>query len=142
MARRATSTTRPATSRSSRSARSPAAARAYALASTELSLHTLLEEHDFTAAALLLNVLGEGTFLDLLALRRAARARRRDRRGRAARAPRRAPPRALRRSRTSAAGSTRDPDERDALVAAAEARAAKLTSLVGPEPARSPRRSR
>ena len=29
----------------------------YALASTELSLHTLLDERDFTAAALLLNVL-------------------------------------------------------------------------------------
>lgn len=40
--------------------------RGYALASTELSLHSLLAEHDFTAAALLLNVLGEGTFLDLL----------------------------------------------------------------------------
>src|ERR1700744_4466440 len=40
--------------------------RSYALASTELSLHSLLAEHDFTAAALLLNVLGEGTFLDLL----------------------------------------------------------------------------
>ena len=38
----------------------------YALASTELSLHTLLEEHDFSNSALLLNVLGEGTFLDLL----------------------------------------------------------------------------
>ena len=38
----------------------------YALASTELSLHTLLDERDFSAAALLLNVLGEGTFLDLL----------------------------------------------------------------------------
>jgi hypothetical protein len=38
----------------------------YALASTELSLHTLLQEHDFTSASLLLNVLGEGTFLDLL----------------------------------------------------------------------------
>ncbi|HWF33712.1 MAG TPA: hypothetical protein VG295_00020 [Solirubrobacteraceae bacterium] len=38
----------------------------YALASTELSLHTLLEERDFSNAALLLNVLGEGTFLDLL----------------------------------------------------------------------------
>lgn len=37
-----------------------------ALASTELSLKTLLDEDDFTAAALLLNVLGEGTFLDLL----------------------------------------------------------------------------
>ena len=41
-------------------------ARAYALASTDLSLHSLLEESDFSAAALLLNVLGEGTFLDLL----------------------------------------------------------------------------
>ena len=41
-------------------------ARAYALASTELSLHSLLDESDFSAAALLLNVLGEGTFLDLL----------------------------------------------------------------------------
>lgn len=40
--------------------------RGYALASTELSLHSLLEERDFTAASLLLNVLGEGTFLDLL----------------------------------------------------------------------------
>ena len=38
----------------------------YALASTELSLSTLLDEHDFTASSLLLNVLGEGTFLDLL----------------------------------------------------------------------------
>jgi hypothetical protein len=38
----------------------------YAVASTELSLHTLLEEPDFSGAALLLNVLGEGTFLDLL----------------------------------------------------------------------------
>jgi TusA-related sulfurtransferase len=40
--------------------------RGYALASTEVSLHSLLEERDFTAASLLLNVLGEGTFLDLL----------------------------------------------------------------------------
>jgi hypothetical protein len=38
----------------------------YALASIELSLLTLLEERDFSSAALLLNVLGEGTFLDLL----------------------------------------------------------------------------
>jgi hypothetical protein len=38
----------------------------YALASTERSLRSLLEERDFTAASLLLNVLGEGTFLDLL----------------------------------------------------------------------------
>lgn len=40
--------------------------RGYAMASTELSLHSLMAEHDFTAASLLLNVLGEGTFLDLL----------------------------------------------------------------------------
>ena len=37
----------------------------YALASTELSLRTLLEERDFTASSLLLNMLGEGTFLNL-----------------------------------------------------------------------------
>jgi hypothetical protein len=40
--------------------------RAYALASTQRSLHALLEERDFTASALLMNVLGEGSFLDLL----------------------------------------------------------------------------
>lgn len=40
--------------------------RGFALASTQLSLQTLLEEDDFSSAALLLNVLGEGTFLDLL----------------------------------------------------------------------------
>jgi hypothetical protein len=40
--------------------------RAYALASTQRSLHALLQERDFTAAALLLNVLGEGSFIDLL----------------------------------------------------------------------------
>jgi hypothetical protein len=40
--------------------------RSYALAATELSLQTLLDERDFSASALLLNVLGEGTFLDLL----------------------------------------------------------------------------
>jgi hypothetical protein len=40
--------------------------RAYALASTQRSLHALLQERDFTAAALLLNVLGEGSFVDLL----------------------------------------------------------------------------
>jgi len=41
-------------------------ARGYSLASTQLSLHTLMEEEDFSCASLLLNVLGEGTFLDLL----------------------------------------------------------------------------
>ncbi|MHB8499578.1 MAG: hypothetical protein ACYDHE_01365 [Candidatus Acidiferrales bacterium] len=41
-------------------------AHAYALASAQRSLETLLEETDFTASALLLNVLGEGSFIDLL----------------------------------------------------------------------------
>ena len=74
----ATSTTRPATSRCSPSARSPAATPAMPSPSTELSLQTLLDERDFTAASLLLNVLGEGTFLDLLRFVDTARARRRD----------------------------------------------------------------
>ena len=38
----------------------------YAMASTELSLRTLMEEQNFTSSSFLLNVLGEGTFLDLL----------------------------------------------------------------------------
>lgn len=106
---------------------------AYALASTELSLSTLLDEHDFTAASLLLNVLGEGTFLDLLGF-----------------IAKRAPDAA---TATAAALAHRDerrhvyfgishvrrrlrgrPEERDALVAAVEARAAKLASLTGLSP--------
>ncbi len=108
-------------------------ARAYALASTELSLHTLLDETDFTAAALLLNVLGEGTFLDLLrfverhapdaATATAARLAHRDER---------------RHVHFGIAHIRRrlehDPDEKSTLVAAAEARAAKLTSLSGLSP--------
>jgi hypothetical protein len=108
-------------------------ARAYALASTELSLHSLLEESDFSAAALLLNVLGEGTFLDLLrfverhapdaATAAAARLAHRDE---------------LRHVHFGIAHVRRrlaqGPEERDALVAAAEARAAKLTSLSGLSP--------
>lgn len=108
-------------------------ARAYALASTDLSLHSLLEESDFSAAALLLNVLGEGTFLDLLrfverhapdaATAAAARLAHRDER---------------RHVQFGIAHVRRrlalGPDERDALVAAAEARAAKLTSLSGLSP--------
>jgi hypothetical protein len=38
----------------------------YAAASTQLSLKTLFDQHDFTVASFLLSVLGEGTFLDLL----------------------------------------------------------------------------
>ena len=108
-------------------------ARAYALASTDLSLHSLLDESDFSAAALLLNVLGEGTFLDLLrfverhapdaATAAAARLAHRDER---------------RHVQFGVAHVRRrlelGPDERNALVAAAEARAAKLTSLSGLSP--------
>jgi len=106
---------------------------AYALAATELSLQTLLDEHDFSAAALLLNVLGEGTFLDLLAFvathapdaatATAARLAHRDER---------------RHVQFGIAHIrhrlTHDPDERDRLVAAVEARAAKLVSLDGLSP--------
>lgn len=107
--------------------------RSNALAATELSLRTLLEEHDFSAATLLLNVLGEGTFLDLLAFvainapdaatATAARLAHRDER------------RHVQfgishiRHRLSV-----DPDERGKLVAAVEARAARLVDLDGLSP--------
>ena len=105
----------------------------YALASTELSLQTLLDEHDFTAASLLLNVLGEGTFLDLLkfverhapdaATAAAARLAHRDER-------RHVHFGVSHIRRTTA----RDPELAATLVAAAEARAAKLVSLSGLSP--------
>lgn len=105
----------------------------YALASTELSLATLLDEHDFTASSLLLNVLGEGTFLDLLrfievhapdaATAAAARLAHRDER---------------RHVHFGISNIRRvvslDPDAVAPLVAAAEARAAKLVSLSGLSP--------
>jgi TusA-related sulfurtransferase len=100
----------------------------YALASTELSLHSLLAERDFTAAALLLNVLGEGTFLDLLrfvqryapdaATAAAARLAHRDER---------------RHVHFGVAHVryviAKDPEQRDVLIRAAEQRAAKLTEM-------------
>jgi len=105
----------------------------YALASTELSLRTLLDEHDFSGAALLLNVLGEGTFLDLLRF-----------------VERHAPDAATRSAATLAHRDERrhvhfgishirrrlaaDPDEKAALVGAAERRAAKLTEMSGLSP--------
>jgi TusA-related sulfurtransferase len=108
-------------------------ARAHALASTELSLHTLLAERDFTGSALLLNVLGEGTFLDLLrfveqhapdaATAAAARLAHRDERRHVHFGISHV------RSRIES-----DPDAQPALVGAAEARAAKLTSLSGLNP--------
>jgi len=105
----------------------------HALAATELSLRTLLDERDFTNAALLLNVLGEGTFLDLLrfverhapdpATAAAARLAHRD--------ERRHVHFGVSHVRRALAG---DPDRRAALVAAAEQRAAKLTELTGLSP--------
>lgn len=108
--------------------------RSAALESTDLSLQTLLDERDFTASALLLNVLGEGTFSDLLAF-----------------IARHAPDAA---TATAASLARRDeqrhvyfgiahvrrrletdPDQCRLLVAAAEARAAKLTTLTGLSPA-------
>jgi hypothetical protein len=107
--------------------------RGYALASTELSLSTLLEEHDFTASSLLLNVLGEGTFLDLLrfieihapdaATAGAARLAHRD--------ERRHVHFGISHIRRSVAIN---PDAIRPLVTAAETRAAKLTSLSGLSP--------
>lgn len=100
----------------------------YALASTELSLHSLLAEHDFTAAALLLNVLGEGTFLDLLrfveehapdaATAAAARLAHRD--------ERRHVHFGISHVRHVLVG---DPEQRAMLVHSAEQRAAKLTEM-------------
>jgi hypothetical protein len=105
----------------------------YALASTELSLSTLLDEHDFTSSSLLLNVLGEGTFLDLLrfienhapdaATAAAAKLAHRDER---------------RHVHFGISNIKRaiaiDPDAVGPLVTAAEARAAKLVSLSGLSP--------
>lgn len=105
----------------------------YALASTQLSLQTLLEEDDFSSASLLLNVLGEGTFLDLLsfveanapdpATAAAARLAHRDE------------------QRHVHFGIShvrrimkRDPEAARQLKAAAETRASKLVSLSGMSP--------
>ncbi len=104
-----------------------------ALASTELSLKTLLEERDFSGAALLLNVLGEGTFLDLLtfverhapdaATRAAAHLAHRDE---------------VRHVHFGISHVRRrmanDPDQRASLVASAERRAEKLVEMSGLSP--------
>ena len=107
--------------------------RGYALASTELSLSTLLDEHDFTNSSLLLNVLGEGTFLDLLrfielhapdpATAAAARLAHRDER-------RHVHFGVSHLHRTIAS----HPEIEPALVASVETRAAKLVSLSGLSP--------
>jgi TusA-related sulfurtransferase len=107
--------------------------RVQALAATELSLQTLLDERDFSAAALLLNVLGEGTFLDLLSFV-------------AQHAPDAASATAARLAHQDERRHVQfgiahiryrlahDPDERQRLVAAVEERAAKLVSLDGLSP--------
>lgn len=102
--------------------------RGYALASTELSLHSLLAEPDFTNAALLLNVLGEGTFLDLLRFveRHAPDA--------ATAAAARLAHRDERRHVHFGVSHVRhvlddDPEQRSRLIHASEQRAAKLTEL-------------
>jgi TusA-related sulfurtransferase len=105
----------------------------YALASTELSLRTLMDEPDFGAASLLLNVLGEGTFLDLLrfverhspdaATATAARLAHRD--------ERRHVHFGVAHVRQALAA---DPDRRAVLVDAAVARASRLTELSGLSP--------
>ena len=106
--------------------------RTHALAATELSLQTLLDERDFSAAALLLNVLGEGTFLDLLsfvahhapdaATATAARLAHQD--------ERRHVQFGIAHIRHRLA---HDPDERQRLVAAVEERAAKLVEPRRPQ---------
>jgi hypothetical protein len=103
-------------------------ARGYAFASTERSLHSLLAEADFSASALLLNVLGEGSFVDLLefvadhapdaATAAAARLAHRDE---------------LRHVHFGVGHVRRvlerEPEAREGLVAAVEARAARLVGL-------------
>ena len=107
--------------------------RGYSLASTQLSLHSLLQEDDFSSASLLLNVLGEGTFLDLLgfiarkgpdaATRTAARLAHRDEQ------------RHVHFGISHVRRTLRlDPSAAEQLKAAVEARAAKLTSLTGMSP--------
>ena len=104
-----------------------------ALASTELSLKTLLEERDFSSAALLLNVLGEGTFLDLLTFveRHAPDAATRAAAHLAHRDEVRHVHFGISHVRQRMAS---DPDQRASLVAAAERRAEKLVEMSGLSP--------
>jgi hypothetical protein len=104
--------------------------RGYALASTQRSLHALLQERDFTASALLLNVLGEGSFIDVLEFV-------------AAQAPDAATATAARLTHRDELrhvhfglshvrlALSRDPSVEARLVAAVEARSAQLTGMTG-----------
>ena len=106
--------------------------RTHALAATELSLQTLLDERDFSAAALLLNVLGEGTFLDLLSFvaHHAPDAATATAAGLAHQDERRHVQFGIAHIRHRLA---HDPDERQRLVAAVEERAAKLVEPRRPQ---------
>lgn len=104
--------------------------RGYALASTQLSLHSLLEEEDFSAASLLLNVLGEGTFLDLLSF--IARTAPDQATATAARLAHRDEQRHVHFGISHVRRTIRlDPSTAQPLKASVEARAAKLSTLTG-----------
>ncbi|HYN98783.1 MAG TPA: hypothetical protein VEU28_03840 [Actinomycetota bacterium] len=107
--------------------------RGYALASTQMSLHSLLEEDDFSSASLLLNVLGEGTFIDLLGFisRNAPDAAT----AACARLAHRDEQRHVHFGISHVRRSQKiDPDSTPQLIGAVEARAAKLASLTGLSP--------
>ncbi|HYN99956.1 MAG TPA: ferritin-like domain-containing protein, partial [Actinomycetota bacterium] len=107
--------------------------RGYALASTPMSLHSLLEEDDFSSASLLLNVLGEGTFIDLLGFisRNAPDAAT----AACARLAHRDEQRHVHFGISHVRRSQKiDPDSTPQLIGAVEARAAKLASLTGLSP--------
>lgn len=107
--------------------------RGYALASTQLSLHSLLEEDDFSSASLLLNVLGEGTFIDLLGFvsRRSPDAAT----AACARLAHRDEQRHVHFGISHVRRSQKlDPDSTPQLVRAVENRAAKLATLTGLSP--------
>jgi hypothetical protein len=107
--------------------------RGYALASTQMSLHSLLEEDDFSSASLLLNVLGEGTFIDLLGFisRRAPDAAT----AACARLAHRDEQRHVHFGISHVRRSQKlDPDSTPQLIRAVENRAAKLATLTGLSP--------
>ena len=107
--------------------------RGYALASTQLSLHSLLDEDDFSSASLLLNVLGEGTFIDLLGF--VSRNAPDQATSTAARLAHRDEQRHVHFGISHVRRTLKlDPGARLQLVAAVEARAAKLATLTGFSP--------
>ncbi len=107
--------------------------RGYALAATQLSLHSLLQEDDFSSASLLLNVLGEGTFIDLLGF--VARNAPDAATAACARLAHRDEQRHVHFGISHVRRSQKlDPDSTRQLIAAVEARAARLATLTGLSP--------